>query len=320
MKIYCSKCKSKTDNIDPSVSQDKKGRWKMSGNCNVCKTNKSSFLSQEQSLKLASELHKPVRTKFLKQRIYTLGIDDLWAADLIIINKYSGENEDYCYMFNIIDTFSKFAWSIPLKKKDAHTVSKAFENIIKKAKSDGHNPPNLLHTDKGTEFRNKQFKEVLGKYNIKMYHTENEEKSSIIERFNRTLNHKMRIQFEVRGNKKWIDILNNLIHKYNFNDIHRSIKMKPSEVNENNENTVFHTLFPTIENDTKKIKFKIGDRVRITKFKEKFNDKYNANWTREIFTINQILQTNPTTYKIKDSNNEIIDGSFYNFELQKSEF
>lgn len=96
--------------------------------------------------------------------------------------------------------------------------------------------------------------------------------------------------------------------------------MKPSEVNENNENTVFHTLFPTIENDTKKIKFKIGDRVRITKFKEKFNDKYNANWTREIFTINQILQTNPTTYKIKDSNNEIIDGSFYNLELQKSEF
>lgn len=295
MEIYCSKRKLKTGNIESSKSQEK-------------------------AIQLANELHKPVRKKFVKRHIYTLGIDDLWAADLIVMKKYSNENEDYCYMFNIIDTFSKFAWSIPLKKKDGHTVSTAFENVIKKTKSDGHSPPKLLHTDKGTEFRNKKFKEVLKKYNIKMYHTENEEKSAIIERFNRTLNHKMRIRFEVRGNKKWIDILNDLIHEYNFNDIHRSIKMKPNEVNKNNENTIFHTLFPTIENATGTVKFKIGDRVRITKFKHKFHNKYDPNWTREIFTVNQILQTNPVTYKIKDSNNEVIEGSFYTLELQKSEF
>jgi transposase InsO family protein len=320
MEVYCSKCKSKTDNVESSVSQDKKGRWKISAKCIICGTNKSSFLSQERVIKLANELHKPVRKTFIKRQIYTPGIDDLWAADLIIMKKYSTENEGNCYMFNIIDTFSKFAWSIPLKTKDGYTVSKAFENIIKKAKSDGHNPPNLLHTDKGTEFRNKQFKEILQKYNIKMYHTENEEKSAIIERFNRTLNQKMKIQFEIRGNKKWIDILDNLLQEYNFSDVHRSIKMKPSEVNKDNENTIFHTLFPTIGNATNAIKLKIGDRVRITKFKHKFHNKYDPNWTREVFTINKILQTNPVTYKIKDSNNEIIEGSFYNLELQKSEF
>lgn len=130
MEVYCSKCKSKTDNIDSSVSQDTKGRWKISAKCIICKTNKSSFLSQEQAIQLANELHKPVRKKFLKRQIYTTGIDDLWAADLIIMRKYLSENEDYCYMFNIIDTFSKFAWSVPLQMKDGYTVSKAFENII----------------------------------------------------------------------------------------------------------------------------------------------------------------------------------------------
>jgi len=82
------------------------------------------------------------------------------------------------------------------------TVSKAFEKIFESAKSQNHKPPNLLHTDKGLEFENKHFKNLLDKYNIKMYHTYNLEKSAIIERFNRTLNGKMKIQFEVRNNKR----------------------------------------------------------------------------------------------------------------------
>jgi hypothetical protein len=61
-----------------------------------------------------------------------------------------------------------------------------------------------------------------------MYHTQNLEKSSIVERLNRTLNNKLKIQFEVRNNKKWSDILQNLLDEYNFKHTHRSIKMTPS--------------------------------------------------------------------------------------------
>jgi hypothetical protein len=95
-------------------------------------------------------------------------------------------------------------------------VPKAFAKIIKSAKSQNHKSPNLLQTDKGLEFENKHFKTLLNNFNIKMCHTKNIEKSAIIERFNRTLNNKMKIQFETRNNKKWTDILQNLLDEYNF--------------------------------------------------------------------------------------------------------
>ena len=68
------------------------------------------------------------------------------------------------------------------------------------------------------------------------------------------------------------------------------------------------------------VKFQVGDRVRITKFKYTFSNKYYPNWTREIFVINEILNTNPVTHKIKDLNGEEIIETFYNEELQKTIF
>ncbi|KAL4101236.1 hypothetical protein QTP88_021256 [Uroleucon formosanum] len=218
---------------------------------------------------LAKELHKPVRKKFPKRRIFTKGIDDLWAADLVIMRNYSDENKGYSYIITVIDTFSKFSWALELKKKDGINVSEAFEKIIKQAISQNHQAPKLLHADKGLEFENKHFKKVLQEYGIKMYHTQNEEKSSIIERFNRTLNSKMRLHFEVTNSKKWIKILKSLIYEYNFKDIHRSIGMRPCEVNKSNEDVVFHKLFSTKNKPKLKIKFSIGDRVRITASKKK---------------------------------------------------
>ena len=67
-----------------------------------------------------------------------------------------------------------------------------------------------------------------------MYHTQNLEKSAIIERFNRTLNNELKIQFEVRNNNKWVDILQHLLDEYIFYDKHLSIGMTPSEVKKSN--------------------------------------------------------------------------------------
>ncbi|KAL4153311.1 hypothetical protein QTP88_001144 [Uroleucon formosanum] len=101
---------------------------------------------------LAKELHKPVRKKFPKRRIFTKGIDDLWAADLVIMRNYSDENKGYSYIITVIDTFSKFSWALELKKKDGINVSEAFEKIIKQAISQNHQAPKLLHADKGNIF------------------------------------------------------------------------------------------------------------------------------------------------------------------------
>jgi glycosylphosphatidylinositol transamidase (GPIT) subunit GPI8 len=129
----------------------------------------------------------------------------------------------------------------------------------------------------------------------------------------------MRIQFEVRTNKNWIDTLQNLLDEYNFKDKHRTIGMAPAEVNKSNENLVLRTLFNHSDKKSK-VKFQVGDRVRITKFKNSFGNKYDPNWTPENFVIKEILNTNPTTYKIEDLDDEEIIGTFYNEELQKTIF
>jgi hypothetical protein len=110
------------------------------------------------------------------------------------------------------------------------------------------------------------------------------------------------------------------LDEYNFKDKHRTIKMTPSEVNKSNEDLVLRTLFKHTLNKKSIVKFKVGDHVRITSYKYTFNNKYDSNWTREIFVITEILMTQPVTYKIKDLNSEKVIGTFYNEELQKTAF
>ena len=72
------------------------------------------------------------------------------------------------------------------------------------------------------------------------------------------------------------------------------------------------------EHDEKDSKFKVGDRVRISKFKNIFAEGYTPNWSKEIFIVDKINDTVPYTCKLKDLNGEEIIGSFYDRELQKS--
>lgn len=202
-----------------------------------------------------------------------------------------------------------------MKTKTGREVSNAFKDIIKQA---GVSPENL-HVDKGKEFVNKDFKQLMKQYKINMYHTENEEKSPIIERFNRTLNDKLRVHFEVTKNFKWIDILPTILNEYNYEDIHSKIKMPPAKVNQKNEKQILESVYVetvTAENPA----LKIGDRVRITSKKNIFQNKYHRNWTTEIFVISKIQFTTPITYRIKDLQGEEIEGSFYKQELQSTAF
>lgn len=262
----------------------------------------------------AKELHRKVIKKFEKRRIITKRVDDIWAADLLIMNQYSRQNEGYCYIFNVIDTFSKFLFAIPLKKKSGTEVATAFDKIL----NDSKRCPTKLHVDRGKEFVNKDFQKVLEKHKIVMYHTFNEEKSAIAERVNRTINEKLKLQFEVAQNFKWVDVLEKVVSEYNNNDVHRSIGTTPASVNKSNEEEVREKLFPLEDFKLQKPTFQIGQPVRIPCWKKVFGNKYNRNWTKEIFYIDKIFYTDPITYQIKDSENEPILGKFYKQELQPS--
>ena len=98
------------------------------------------------------------------------------------MGKFSKWNNYVRYLLMVIDVFSKFGWIEPLKNKKGETVVKAFNKILKTG-----GKPKYLWSDKGVEFYNKGFKTLLEEEGIKLYSTENEEKSSVVERWNRTI-------------------------------------------------------------------------------------------------------------------------------------
>ena len=92
--------------------------------------------------------------------------------------------------------------------------------------------------------------------------------------------------------------------------------MTPIEAKKKNESAVYFNLYGDMKQLSPKPRFKIGDKVRISKYERKVLDKgYTPNWTEEIFLVDKIQSTNPITHRLKDLNNEEIQGSFYEPEL-----
>ena len=153
--------------------------------------------------------------------------------------------------------------------------------------------------------------------NVKNYYTYSNLKAVFIERFNRSLRELMMKQFVKNNDTVWYNILPNLIKTYN-NRYHHTIKIKPINVNKSNEKDIKNNFY-TCDKTNKIPKFKINDLVRISlKRRELFNKPTgNIKWSEELFKIHSIHKSNVITYKIKDLNNEIIKGIFYEKELQK---
>ena len=241
--------------------------------------------------------------------MYVKGIDKIWAADLIEMRPFAKFNNGVNYLLAVIDIFSKYAWLAPLENKKGESVANALQGIFRTS----GRKPNKMWVDDGKEFWNKNVRPL-----VDLYSTKNEEKSCVVERLNRTLKEAMWKYFSANNTYKYIDILENFVNKYN-NNFHESIKMTPVEASKKkNETIVWRNLYGDMKLASDEPKYAVGDKVRITKKKKHFEKGYTPNWTEEIFTISKIQHTDPITYKIIDYNNDRIDGTFYEQELQKS--
>ena len=107
------------------------------------------------------------------------------------------------------------------------------------------------------------------------------------------------------------DKLDDVVNKYN-NSYHNTIKMKALDVKSNPYTD------SSKEINNKDIKFKIGDTVRMSKYKNIFAKGYVPNWSEEVFAIKKVKNTVPWTYVINDLNRKEIVGTFYENELQKT--
>ena len=263
---------------------------------------------------LADELHKSVRKNFPKRYVFVRNVDDVWGADLVDMKKLAKENDGYKYILMVIDVFSKFGWVAPIRTKSGEAVKSALENIFIK------NKPLKIWADKGTEFYNVKVKALLKKNNIEIYSTENEEKCSVVERWNRTIKSQLWKYFTANGTHRYIDVIQPLIDRYNSTK-HRSIGFTPSDARKpSNYQHVFKNLyFKKVQQFLhKKPKFDLGDKVRLAVKKDRFEKAYIINWSDKIYTIKEIKHTNPITYIVEDDKGREHKGAFYEQELQKT--
>lgn len=264
-------------------------------------------------LQLVEELHREARRNFQTRKTNMRGINDTLQADLVEMIPYARQNNNMKYILVVINIFSKKAYAKPLKNKTGPEVTRAMKSILE---SLNHSIKHI-HVDQGKEFYNKSMTTLMNSLGIDLYSTYTLKKAAIVERFNRTLKNKMWKQFSVNGSYKWINILQNLIDDYN-NTKHRTIKMKPNDVNRRNEKTLLKTVYNYKWNVSHRSepKFKIGDQVRISKYKHMFEKGYTPNWTTEVFKVDKVYVTNPFTYRLVDLDAGEIKGTFYEPELQ----
>ena len=240
-------------------------------------------------------------------------IDEQWQMDLADMQSLKDYNDGYRYLLVFIDVFSKYAWIVPIKSKTGPALVEAFKVIL----SSGRKPHKIM-TDQGTEFFNKSLQTLLKNEDIELFNTLNETKASIVERVIRTFKTKMWRYFTAKKTMRYLDMLPDLVYSYNHSE-HCSIGRPPALVNSENEDEVFHTLYHNVLDNVQpvKYKFKIGDQVRISKIKRKFEKGYLPNYSKEIFTVSKKVPRNPAVYKLRDYDGEELKGTFYDKELQK---
>ena len=121
--------------------------------------------------------------------------------------------------------------------------------------------------------------------------------------------------FSYANTHRYLDVLDELVTGYNHT-YHRSIKTLPAAVNVRNAHVIWDRLYPERQSKVT-FKFKVGDRVRITKKKGVFDKGYTERWTEEIFKIKRRIARRPPVYTITEYDGTPITGTFYEQELQK---
>jgi len=244
----------------------------------------------------AYTLHKPVRRKFNRRSTLASGINDQFQADLIDMQKHKNSNSNHGYILTVVDVFSKFSWAKPLKSKSGKEVAQKL----------------------GKEFYNTQVKTLLTKFDILHFSSENDDiKGAVVERFNRTLQTRLYRWFTKTQEHNWTNVIEHIVDSYN-NTVHSSTKFSPANIDSKNEEDVWLNLYGNLKApNLLKARLKINDMVRISKYKHVFSKGYIENWSIETFIVSKVLETDPVTYRLKDQQNELIHGSYYEDELQK---
>lgn len=268
---------------------------------------------------IVSEIYQNARQRFPRRRVCMFGINETLQIDLMDLRNLSRFNSGHKFALVSICIFSKKLHVIPLKTKTTNEVTNAMKSILTEIM-----PPRVhnIWSDRGTEFTSKKFKDMLDTFGIKLNHSNQITKANIAERVIRTIKTWLFKRMLYFKTKRWIDHIEHIVNYYNNHKVHRTIGMTPNEVGPHNEQKLLNTVYnykqelPSIG----KSKFKVGDHVRISKYKTTFARGFHPQYSPEIFKVLKIQSTVPLTYLLVDANGDAIQGTFYAEELVKVKY
>jgi len=265
--------------------------------------------------------HKPLKHKFPRARVVVPRKFYQFEADTMSMTRYEKYNNGFNYILIVMDILSRFAWSHPLKSLTGKEMVSAFNTVLIK------NPENI-RTDGGSEFINGRVKRYLTSRNIDNFQTLNEAKANYVERLIKTIKTKLVKYMQHNGTFKWVDVLPEILHSYNHT-YHRSIKLTPSQAMTTDDTVLWQIQYAPKPKPVAKIKYKppkektpyrykIGDKVKLTFMRSKFDRAYDEKWTDEMFYITERSNKQDIPqYRVKDWSNDPVRGTFYEAELQK---
>ncbi|MEL7196320.1 MAG: DDE-type integrase/transposase/recombinase [Bacteroidota bacterium] len=256
-------------------------------------------------------LHRQARKRYPVRHYIVHDIDEQWQADLAEVQDIASKNQGYRYILTVIDIFSRYAWARPLKSKRGEDVTAAFRDIFQEGRI-----PKRIQTDQGREFENRHVRALFHEHNIELFSVKSAYKAAIVERFNRTLKHRLWRYFTSENKQEWTEVLQDAVYAYNHS-VHRTIKRKPADVSADSVGEMRDIMSERPDPPQGADDIRVGDTVRISKVKSVFAKGYLPNWTEELFTVERVIRKyKPFMYKLKDYNNEVIEGSFYRYEIQ----
>ena len=256
-------------------------------------------------------LHVQARKKYPTRQYLVHDIDEQWQADLAEVGLIADRNRGYRYILTVIDIFSRYAWARPLINKKGESVARAFNDIFEEGRI-----PKRVQTDQGREFENRHVQELFEAHGIELFSVKSAYKAAIVERFNRTLKQKLWKYFTAENKQVWTEILQDAVYAYNH-AVHRTIGRRPAEVTDADVSEMREEMARRKKPPKGKDDLEIGQKVRISKVKSVFAKGYLASWSEEIFTVASIERKyQPITYSLKDYNGDLIEGSFYRYEIQ----
>ena len=288
------------------------------------------FLQSQESY----SLQRPVRRKFRRNRVIVGGLNAQWDVDIAFLDNIEKYNNGVKFLLVCIDVFSRYLRIEPLKSKTTSAVISGLQNIFARGQK-----PRCIRHDMGSEFVSNKFDRFLKSNNVKHFVTYNTEiKANFAERVIRTIKEAMYRMFTVKKTYKYIDVLSDLVTSYNAKPHRGLFYLRPIDVNETNEKSLWKKMYLPKQSGQKlkknnddvnkiskskkkirksKFKFKVGDIVRVSHIRQTFHRAYHQKWSGELFKINKrIMREGLPVYTLVDLSDDEIKGTFYQPELQ----